>query len=472
MFWQAYNPFDFVPAKALLKYQPGGPAGGMPVIAKTNALLWVCTFCPPGVVILYPWFLLAPVKISWLNFSESFGSIKANPLRATLTAFIIGIGITALVGILTAIDGIKTSVYDGMEDLGANSFDISTEQAQRRRRHGMEGKHYPVISFNEAQRYKKLMMGKATVAIYCRVSWNTEVKYENVKSNPNINVFGGDENAFYAKGMDLVEGRNFSNVEMEFGMPVCVVGPELSQTLFRDESPLGKIIQAQGQQFKIIGLLKKTGSVSNGNGADRAFVVPIKKAEQMGSGRQLTYEIVSVIKDPAALSSAMDEARGVMRTVRHDQPSHEDSFEITQSESLATSVEEVTGNLQVAGFVIGLITLLGASIGLMNIMLVSVTERTHEIGVRKALGATPFIIRMQFLMEAIMICVLGGFLGIVLGISVGNAVSVFLSDGKFVIPWAWMSLGLGLCVAVGIFSGIYPAIKASRLDPVEALRFE
>ncbi|HOY95260.1 MAG TPA: ABC transporter permease [Catalimonadaceae bacterium] len=406
------------------------------------------------------------------NISEAFGSIKANPLRATLTALIIGIGITALVGILTAIDGIKLSVYDGMEDLGANSFDISTFARQGRKRHGMDGKRFPKISYDEAVRYKSKMGTKAIVAIYVRVSWNTEVKYGSVKSNPNINVFGGDENAFYAKGMDLVEGRIFSATEIEFGMPVCVIGPELSQTLFQEESPVNKVIQAQGQLFKIIGLLKKTGSVANGSGADRAFVVPIRKGEQMGAGKELSYEITSVVKDPMLLSSTMDEARGIMRTVRHDLADREDSFEITQSASLASSVEEVTGSLQIAGFGIGLITLLGASIGLMNIMLVSVTERTHEIGVRKALGATPMRIRIQFLTEAIVICVIGGIVGIILGLAAGNSVSVFLGNGKFVVPWAWIGMGLALCVSVGIFSGLYPAIKASKLDPVEALRFE
>jgi len=409
---------------------------------------------------------------SLINLSEAFGSIKANPLRATLTALIIGIGITALVGILTAIDGVKASVNQGAEDLGANSFDISAYARQGRRRNGLDSRKYGNIKYKEALRFKQLMGTNATVATYVRVSWNTEVKYGRMKSNPNINVFGGDENAFYAKGMDLVDGRTFSSSEMEFGMPVCVIGPELSVTLFLDESPLGKVIQAQGQLFKVIGLLKKTGSVANGSGADRAFVVPIKKAEQLAAGKELSYEITSVVKDPLLLSSTMDEARGIMRTVRHDMFDKEDSFEISQSASLSASLEEVTDSLQIAGFGIGLITLLGASIGLMNIMLVSVTERTHEIGIRKALGATPNTIRVQFLTEAIVICILGGAMGIVFGISAGNAVSVYLGDGQFVVPWNWISLGLALCVSVGLFSGIYPAIKASRLDPVEALRFE
>lgn len=409
---------------------------------------------------------------SLTHISEALGSIKANPLRATLTALIIGIGITALVGILTSIEGIKSSVYDGMEDLGANSFDISAFKKSQKRRHGMEGKRFKVINYNDALRFKKLMEGKARVATYCRVSWNTEVKYERLKSNPNITVFGGDEDAFYAKGLDLVEGRSFSSVELEFARPVCVIGPELAETLFLNESPINKVVLAFGQPFKIVGLLKKTGSVANGSGADRSFVVPLKLAEQLGAGKEMSYEITAIVADPMQLSGVMDEARGVMRMVRHDQPNADDSFEIAQSASLASSVEEVTDSLRIAGFGIGLITLLGASIGLMNIMLVSVTERTHEIGVRKALGATPLLIRFQFLTEAVIICLMGGILGIILGIAAGNAVSVFLSNGRFIIPWVWIGMGLGLCITVGVASGLYPAIKASRLDPVEALRFE
>lgn len=406
------------------------------------------------------------------HFYEALGSIRVNPLRTTLTSLIIGIGLMALVGILTAIDGIRLSVYEGMEDLGANSFDITTETGRSRRRHGVESRKNSRMTLADATRFKKKMAGKARVAIYVRVSWNTEVKYGMKKSNPNINVFGGDENAFFAKGMDIVEGRNFSASEMEFGMPVCVIGPELSRTLFLSDSPVNKIIQAQGQQFKVIGLLKKTGSVANGSGADRAFVVPIKKAEQLGAGKELNYDITAVVADPPSLSAVMDEARGIMRTVRHDLPGRDDSFVLTQSASLASSVEDVTGQLQIAGFGIGLITLLGASIGLMNIMLVSVTERTHEIGVRKALGATPWTIRKQFLTEAIVICLIGGGLGILLGLAAGNLVSVTVGDGLFVIPWNWIGLGLLLSVSTGLFSGLYPAIKASRLDPVEALRFE
>ena len=406
------------------------------------------------------------------NLSEAMGSIRANPLRATLTALIIGIGITALVGILTAIEAIQASVSQGMEDLGSNSFDISAYSSQGKTRHGMGDRYYPKISIREAQRYKEKMQGKAKVAVYVRVSFNTEVKYGSLKTNPNIRIFGGDENGFIAKGLEIVSGRAFTDREMELGLPVTVIGQEIKLALFAKESPIGKVVQAQGQRFMVVGLLKKTGSVMGGGGADRAFVVPVKKGESLAAGQEITYEITSIVSNPSLVSRAMDEARGIMRTVRHDLPGREDSFEIRKSETLAESLKDVTGTLRIAGFVIGLITLMGASIGLMNIMLVSVTERTHEIGVRKALGATPLMIRVQFLTEAVAICILGGSLGIILGISAGNAVSVFIGSGVFIIPWLWIGVGLALCIGVGIFSGLYPAIKASRLDPVEALRFE
>jgi putative ABC transport system permease protein len=406
------------------------------------------------------------------NLSEAFGSIRSNPLRATLTALIIGIGITALVGILTAIEAIQASVSSGMEDLGSNSFDISAYSSQGKTRHGMGDRYYPKISMKDALRYKTKMEGRAKVAVYVRVSYNTEVKYGSLRTNPNIRIFGSDENGFQAKGLELFSGRIFTDREMEFGLPVTVIGQEVALSLFGRENPVGKVVQAQGQRFKVIGLLKKTGSVMGGGGADRAFVVPIRKGESMGAGQDLTYEICTIIANPGLLSKTMDDARGIMRTVRHDLPGREDSFELRKSETLAESLKEVTGTLRIAGFVIGLITLMGASIGLMNIMLVSVTERTHEIGVRKALGATPVRIRVQFLTEAVAICILGGSLGIILGIAAGNGVSVLMGNAVFVVPWIWVSVGLTMCVAVGIFSGLYPAIKASRLDPVEALRFE
>jgi putative ABC transport system permease protein len=192
----------------------------------------------------------------------------------------------------------------------------------------------------------------------------------------------------------------------------------------------------------------------------------------MADGQGLRYEITVGISDPSLVENAMGEATGLMRSIRRDRPGEPDSFELEKSETLAEELESITSALRVGGFGIGFITLLGASIALMNIMLVSVTERTREVGVRKALGATPLRIRQQFIIEAIVVCLLGGIAGVILGILIGNLLSRAMGITLFVVPWTWMMVGLGVCIFVGLISGYYPARKASRLDPIESLRFE
>jgi putative ABC transport system permease protein len=200
--------------------------------------------------------------------------------------------------------------------------------------------------------------------------------------------------------------------------------------------------------------------------------VPIIKGNQMAKGRGLWYEITVGISDPTQLDHAMGEATGLMRSIRRDRAGQPNSFELEKSETLAQELATITSGLRLGGFGIGFITLLGASIALMNIMLVSVTERTREVGVRKALGATPSRIRQQFVIEAIVVCLLGGIAGIILGIAVGNLLSRLMGITTFVTPWTWMGVGFVVCVFVGLISGYYPAQKASRLDPIESLRFE
>jgi putative ABC transport system permease protein len=227
-----------------------------------------------------------------------------------------------------------------------------------------------------------------------------------------------------------------------------------------------------GRRFQIIGVLDKVGSSFGGQGVDRTIIVPVEMAGRLAAGRALRYSITTTLNNPLELEFAMGEATSLMRSIRQDRLGKDQSFDLERSESLADSMNEVTGYLKIGGFTIGFITLLGASIGLMNIMMVSVTERTKEIGVRKALGATPKRIRQQFLIEAIVICLLGGLVGVLLGISFGNLISSIISSGSFFIPWFWIFFGLTVCVIVGLISGYYPAFKASKLDPIESLRFE
>jgi len=251
-----------------------------------------------------------------------------------------------------------------------------------------------------------------------------------------------------------------------------ILANELALSLFPKESPINKEISLLGLRFKVIGVLEKKGSITGG-GDDRVALVPLETGRQIAGNRKLTFDITTSVKNVSDMDYIIGEAESVMRRVRRDAIGKSASFSIERSDALAKDFEEVTGYLRVGGFGIGIITLLGAAIALMNIMLVSVTERTREIGIRKAIGATPFKIRLQFLMEAIVICILGGIAGIIMGIGIGNVIAKLISDkSSFIIPWAWIMMGFIVCVFVGILSGFYPAYKASKLDPIESLRYE
>lgn len=409
------------------------------------------------------------------NIKESLHSIRANSLRAILTSLIIAIGISSLVGILTAIDGIQHSVNSNLASLGATSFDIKSDQEEgfgRGRRRGKKQQFDRVINFKEAIEYKKRLHYKAITSIYTNVNFNAEVKRLAKKTNPNIRIVGVDENYLAVKGLTIEKGRNFSLYEIQQGTNVAIIGSELYETLFKNQNAINEPITFLGQRFLVIGVLKKSGSSFGGGGIDRRILIPLNKGRQLIERGSFNYTITTSVTNPAEINFIMGESEGIMRIVRKDRPDKANSFQIERSESLADSLNDITGYLKIGGFVVGFITLLGACIGLMNIMLVSVTERTKEIGVRKALGATPKQIRQQFLIEGIVICQLGGLIGIFLGILIGNGISSLISPGSFIIPWFWIITGLIVCAAVGIISGYYPAHKASQLDPIESLRFE
>ncbi|MBC7922841.1 MAG: ABC transporter permease [Ferruginibacter sp.] len=407
------------------------------------------------------------------NIKEGLRAIRANMLRTVLTALIIAIGIVSLVGTLTAVEGIRTSVESNFASLGAQSFDIRGTRQWGRRNGGQNEKIYPPVEYRQATRYKQALTYPSTITITTIVTGNAEAKYASNKTNPNVRVVGGDENYLSIKALNLQQGRNFSSVELQNAVNVAIIGAELVEVLFPNQAPLNEMISVLGEKYKIIGLLEKKGSGIGGGGTDRTLLVPLEVARRLAGTRTLTYDITTAVSTAPDLPIALGEATGIMRQIRQDRLGQPDSFEITKSDSLTQELDNITGYLRTGGFLVGFITLLGAAIGLMNIMLVSVTERTREIGVRKALGATPARIRQQFLIEALVVCQLGGITGVVLGIVVGNLLSSVISDrGGFVVPWLWMGLGLTVCVVVGLLSGYYPAWKASKLDPIESLRFE
>ncbi|WP_291728492.1 ABC transporter permease [Bernardetia sp.] len=413
------------------------------------------------------------------NTAEALRATRDNWLRSLLTISLIAIGITALVGILTAIDGIEQNITSGLSDLGANSFDIRDKNNNMRsRRRGVVEKIEAPLKYNEVmefdRRFRQSVSLEDAVTVYTRVSFGTEVKYQSEKTNPNSSVVGIDQNYNLVKGFDIKEGRNFAPLDIQRGSQFAIIGKEIKETLFKDISPIGKRILLKGYGFTVIGLLEEQGGIGSSSSTDRSVLIPLPMANILGNDRQLSYTITVGVKNPAQKDALMGEATGLMRIIRGDKLTQKPSFEVSSSESLASSLGETTVMLRIGGAGIGFLTLLGASIGLMNIMLVSVTERTREIGIRKAIGASAKHIREQFIIEAIVICLLGGFFGIFLGITLGNGVAKLLGDAnsEFVIPWLWMITGIIICILVGLAAGVYPAYKASKLDPIESLRYE
>ena len=406
------------------------------------------------------------------NIRVALRSVGTNWLRALLTTLIIAVGIMALVGILTAIDAAIYSLSSNLSSLGANTFEINRKSETVRTRGGRrDGKRSEPFTYDQAMDFSEGYAYPAAVSVSFRASGATLVSYGDRETNPNVSVYGMSSNYLTSKGYEVEAGRNFTRREVLEGGNIAILGADLVDELFsgKHQFAIGKEITAGGVRLTIIGTLKSKGSSLNNN--DKRVLIPLQTAKRFFASNRTNYDILVAVPDPSGIDAAMSEATLTMRRVRGLRAGQENDFEVENSSDLVSIIKENTVTLRLAAISIGLMTLLGAAIGLMNIMLVSVTERTREIGVRKALGATRRNVLLQFLVEAVIICQLGGVLGILLGVMAGNGV-VFFTGGEFLVPWLWIGLALVVCTVVGLLSGLYPALRAAALDPIESLRYE
>ncbi|MDR7210770.1 putative ABC transport system permease protein [Flavobacterium piscis] len=412
------------------------------------------------------------LKLFKENIRIAFGSIKTQLLRTILTVLIIAIGITALVGILTVVSALENTISTDFASMGANTFNINQYESNVRNRGGNEREVVnPIISYPEAVAFKtKYKYPFTETSLSFTATSTAEVKYGAEKTDPEIKIVGVDEHFINNSGLETSLGRSFNQFDIENNTYSCIVGSDFEKGLLKDVNPIDKVISIRGAKFKVIGVLKEKGSTF-GNSQDLRVLIPIQVARSLFTAPNINYTMSVMVSKKELLDQAIDNATSTMRRVRKLSPVRDNNFGIVRSDDLINRILGITQYLGWASWIISIITILGSSIALMNIMIVSVTERTREIGVRKALGAKRTTVAVQFFIETLLIGQIGGLVGIVLGILLGFGIATAMSFA-FVIPWTAIFAAFATSFMVAIVSGLYPAIKASKLDPIEALRYE
>lgn len=406
------------------------------------------------------------------NTKIALDSIKSQALRTSLTVLIIAIGIWALVGVLTLVTALENSLLTNFASMGANTFSISQyDYSAEINQNDADQRVNPIISYPQAKAFQdKYNFPFTTTSLSFTAGSAIEVKYQDKKTDPEITVVGIDENFCPNKGLEVVKGRNMNSFDVANNNYVCVLGSDFEKGLFANMNPIDKIISIRGAKFRVVGVLKEKGSTF-GNSQDLRVLIPTQVARSLFSAPNINYDLDVMVNNEALLNEAVDDAKMTMRRVRKLSPVEKDNFGIERSDDLRRTLMEEVAFLSIIAWVIGLLTVFGSTIALTNIMLVSVTERTREIGVRKSLGAKRSTIGWQFLTETFVISQLGGLLGLILGIGTGYLISSLLKF-EFSTPWLAIIATIVTTIVVTIISGLVPALKAAKLDPVEALRYE
>ena len=406
------------------------------------------------------------------NFNVSIKSIKSSKLRSSLTIMIIAIGITSLVGILTATDSIKALLNENFGKMGANSFAIRSNftdtQTTNRKARVLNRRN---IRYSQAKDFVDNYEIPSIVTISATAINNATIKYGSAKTNPIVRVVATDEKNAGYMGAKMAKGRNFNFRDIESASFNAVIGSGVASSLFKgSDDPIGKVISVGAVRYEVVGVLEKQGQTFGG-GADNQVWIPVSNARSIFLSDNSFFVIGIIPELGIDQTKAMEAAEQLFRSIRRLSPIDQSDFRLTKSDAMMEDIMNIMNYVTIAAFLIGAITLLGAAVGLMNIMLVSVKERTREIGTRKALGANSATIKQQFLFESIVIGQLGGAFGILLGVLIGN-LTAMLMKSPFIIPWFWMFAGVMVCLIVSIASGYIPAVRASKLDPIEALRYE
>lgn len=404
------------------------------------------------------------------NIRIALNSIRTQLLRTILTILIIAIGVFALVMILSAVKSLENTIAGDFASMGANTFTLQRYDFELQRS-GQREKIHPVISYRDIKQFEENYNFPLTrTAISFTGTASAEIKYENLKTDPEVQVLGVNENFIVNSGLEVDAGRDFNLFDISNNNNVCIIGSDIAKSLFATENPIDKTISVRGAKFKVIGVLKEKGSTF-GNNQDLRVMIPIQGARSIFTRPNINYNISVMVDNTEMLDSAQEEAIITFRNIRGLTPVQENNFGMVRSDDLINRIASITGYLEAAAWIISIITIFGSSIALMNIMLVSVTERTREIGVRKSLGAKRKTIANQFLIETVLIGQMGGAVGIILGI-VGGFLFALTLNFEYTLPWAAMIAATIISFVVAVIAGSYPAAKAARLDPIESLRYE